>query len=141
MGTLPLPPVPPPTTDGWWLYEWNGTDWAPNYWCASVDSSNQPPEPTPDPKLPVVTPANFSITYSSKPNKTVGKVAISNLPVSAITIVSGDPNNYFWVVTNTQYMYTGPTGKAPPKGTYNMMINATNASGTGTAAAVTVKVT
>ena len=87
-----------------------------------------------NPGVPVITPISFSVP--TKPTGTIGSIAATNSP-SSFQIVSGDPNHYFAV---GQSHVAVPGTSVPPDGIYNLMVTATNASGTGPAAAVTVTV-
>jgi hypothetical protein len=85
--------------------------------------------------VPVVTPANFTLPTNPPAQTIIGTLTATNSPTS-FQIVSGDPNHYFAVGAH----HTAVAGPIPPDGIYNLMVSASNASGTGAAAPVTITV-
>ncbi len=115
--------------------------------CQQVCSAPYTPVSAPPPGSPVVTPASFTVALPLVNDELIATLAVSNPPITGMAIVSGDsgnptlnPSGYFNIWPTSLHLRLSDVGGAvlPPAGTYTLMINATNAAGTGSAAQVTV---
>ena len=89
---------------------------------------------------PIITPNSYTLSFPQSADEEIATLSVTNTPLTAITIVSGDSGNpslsppgYFAVYPATQNLRTSETAGAvlPPAGTYTLGINAANSFGTG----------
>lgn len=91
--------------------------------------------------IPIISGGPFVMTDVVTVDDAVGILSVTNLPLTAMNIVSGDTLGNFAVYFSNQALRTSPNGPIPLHGsTYTLGITATNASGTGPTFSVGVSI-
>jgi hypothetical protein len=90
--------------------------------------------------LPFITAVSPSVPTNPGLDTLITHLTITNLPLTSIQIVGGDPSGYFIAYPGTQNLRTSETVGPIPDSTYNLQIQASNAAGTGPIVNITLTV-